>query len=354
MDRGDKNSLVPIIGIRLIGFLLIAPLASFSAAEDHEPSASNSSSPFQSALYFAEDLPAGLVLVPEWLDASSQDPSHQSVSHLEYQPASVRDPLQLIIDDQKLAPPLSRLPSTWQASAGVLATSRLDEDILIDGQELGTGINSGVRLRLENRSDRPNRAVNAWDVIAIGINGRDSQGYDPYLLYTPYPYQYEASFVSVESNAIHRTQHERRVRQQFLGLRYIDQSDFLETTGPYYDSLPRRQETHNRMLGLQAGLNQSWSNGTRLRFAWGVKAGVFYSTADQAGYVYNGTANSFPLLLDCHADLACRIIDQAYLGIGLIGISLQDQYQSRFAWQAPESTHQLRILGMRLGFDYTY
>lgn len=349
MYRGATNSLIPIIG-----FLLIAPLASFSAAVEHEPSPNSSSDALRSALYLAEDSSTGLVLLPEMLDASSQDPSHQSVSHIEYEPPRLDNPLQLIIDDQKLAPPLSRVQSTWQASAGVLAASRLDEEFWIYGQELGTGINSGARVQLTNRFDSPDSVLNAWDVIAIGLNGRYSQDYDPYLIYTPYPYQYEASFVSVESNAIHRTQYKRRARQQFLGLRYIDQSDFLETKGPYYDSQPRRQETQNRMLGLQAGIDQSWSSGTRWRFDWGVKAGVFYSSADQAGYVYSGTANSFPSLLDYHADLACRIVDQAYLSLGLIGMSLEDQYQSRFAWQAPESTHRLRILGMRLGFDYTY
>ncbi len=349
MYREARNSLIPIIG-----FLLIAPLASFSAAVEHEPSPSSFSDALQSALYLADESPTRLTLLPELLDASSQDPSHQSVSHLEYEPPRLDDPLQLIIDDQRLAPPLSRVPSTWQASVGALAASRLDENILIDGQELGTGINSGARVHLANRFDSSDSVLNAWDFIAIGFKGENSLDFDPHLFFVPDPFHYEASFVSVEANAIHRTQYMRRVRQQFFGIRYIDQSDSIERTGPYPYSPTRRQETHNRMLGLQAGLDQSWSSGTRLRFAWGVKAGVFYSNADQVGYVYNGTANSFPLLLDYHTDLAYQIIDQAYLEIGLFGMSLEDQYQSRFAWQEPESTHRLRILGMRLGLDYTY
>jgi hypothetical protein len=347
--REAKNSLIPIIG-----FLLIAPLASFSAAVEHEPSLNSSSDALRAALYLADDSSTGLVLVPGLLDASSQDLPYQSVSHLEYEPPRLHDPLQLIIDDQKLAPPLSRVPSTWQASVGALAASRLDEEILIGGQELGTGINSGARVHLEQRMDAANGILNAWDFIAIGLKGGDSLNFDQHLFFVPDPFDYEASFVSAEANAIHRTQYKRRVRQQFFGIRYIDQSDSIERTGPFPYSPTRRQETHNRMLGPQVGFDQSWSSGTRLRFAWGVKAGVFYSSADQAGYVYNGTASSFPLLLDYHADLACRILDQAYFGIGLIGMRLEDQYQSRFAWQEPESTHRLRILGIRLGFDYTY
>ncbi len=346
MRREAKNLLIAILG-----FLYIAILASSSAAVDSGPPTEDAA---RTALYMAEELSMGLDLVPDLLDPFSPDATHEAVSHLQFEPPTFQDPHRLIIDDKKLAPPLPRVPSTWQASAGLLAASRQDEDILIDGQELGTGVNGGVRLSLANQSESQDRTVNAWDVIAIGFNGDDTQGYDPHLLFTPYPYRYEASFASVESNAIHRTQYKRRVRQQFLGIRYIDQSDFIETTGPFFDSLPMRQEAHNRMLGLQAGFDQSWSSGTRFRFSWGAKAGVFYSSADQAGYVYDGTANSLPLLLDCHADLALRIFEQAYLGIGLIGLRLDDQYQSRFAWQAPQSTHQLTILGMQLGFDYTY
>lgn len=373
MQREATTSLLAILG-----FLFIATLATFSAAVDSTTSSSNSATepssdssfgkpssddfddPLQRALYLDEDRyldeesSTGLDLVPDLLGLSSPELTHAAVAHLQYGPPVFQDPHQLLIDRRKLAPPVDKTPSTWQASFDVLAASRLDEKISIAGQELGTGINAGARVRLTNRFDTPSNTQSAWDVIAIGLQGEDSLNSDPLMLYVAESYHYRASMVSVESNAIHRNKYKRRVREQFLGIRYIDHRDSIEESG-FYPYLPSsRQRAHNRMLGLQVGLHQSWSNLARFRFSWGAKAGVFYNSVEQAGYVYSGTANSLPLLLDCHADLAYRVFEQAYMGIGFNGMRLDDQYQSRFAWQAPLSTHRLKILGLRLGFDYTY
>jgi hypothetical protein len=305
-------------------------------------------------LYLDQQSSTGLALVPGLLDATSPDSSHQAVSHLQYEPPTLQDPHQLLIERRKLAPPVAHVPSTWQACFDVLAASRLDEELLIDGQELGTGINAGARARVLNRFDAFGGLLNAWDAIAIGLQGEDSLYFDPHLFSVPDSFHYKASLVSVESNAIHRTEYKRRVREQYLGIRYIDHRDSIERSGPYPYSPTSRQQADNQMLGLQVGLAQSWRNSTRLRLGWGAKAGVFYNRIEQAGYVYNGIASTLPLLLDCHAELAWRLFEQAHLGIGLSGMRLEDQYQSRFAWQSPESTHRLSIVSMRLGFDITY
>ncbi len=355
MHPGAKNLLIAIIG-----FLLLAVSASYSAAVDHTPTASPSDAVLRSALHLAEESAQGFVLVPGLLDSSAPESSNRPVAHLEYQPPhppekqSPHDPQRLNIDTRNFLPSRSRISSAWQTSVDVLAASRLNEDVTINGVELGTGINSGMRARVAYRAENLGNVINAWNVIAFGLGGKESLAYDPSLYFAPDPYDYQASLVSVESNVIRRTEHRRRVREQFVGIRYVDQSDSIETIWQSFNAPRWQQETHNRMLGLQAGIDQSWFSGDRWRFSWGVKGGLFYSSADQAGYLYDGTATQFPLLLDYHADLALRIFQQAYLEFGLIGLSLADQYQSRFAWQAPESTHSMSLLGMRLGFDYSY
>lgn len=353
MHRGARKSLFAIVAC----LLAVGP-AFFSVAADNpstsEDASSDSSNALRSALHLAEDASVGLVLVPGLLDASESAPTHQAVSHMELEPSVFQDPRQLKIDDRKLLPSKSVLPFTWLGSLDWLAASRLDEEIVINGEELGTGVNGGVQARLEYRSSETGRAANAWDVVWIGLHGKESLAFDSRWVGAPEPYHYEASFGSIESNAIHRTEYKGRSREQFIGLRYIDQSDSIETTEPYFDGAVLRQETHNRMIGLQVGLHQSWSSGNRFRFSWGAKGGVFYNRGEQVGFVYEGTADTIPLLLDCHADLACRIFKEAYFGMGLVAIRLEDQYESSFAWQDPESTHRYTLLGMRLGLDYVY
>jgi hypothetical protein len=349
MHRGAKNPL-----IALIVLLLIVALGSFCSAVDRAATTSSSNDVLRSALYLAEESEQGFVLDPGLMESSAAESSNQPVAHLNYPPPILQNPGRLNIDSRKFLPVRSRMSSAWQTSVDLLAASRLNEEVTIEGMDLGTGVNSGMRARLAYHSENLGNVINAWNVIAFGLGGAESLSYDPTWYGVPDAYDYQASLISIESNVIRRSEHRRRVREQFVGVRYLDQSDTIETRWPSFNALLFQQQTHNRMFGLQAGIDQSWLAGTRWRFSWGVKGGLFYSSTDQTGYVYNGTGNQFPLVLDYHADLAMRIFQQAYLECGLVGLSLADQYQSRFAWQAPESTHSLTILGMRLGVDYRY
>ena len=337
MYRGPVTICAIKAGIVLIATLLQAILCANEAVDGR-----------------SADSTEGFVLDPGLLEPSEL--SLRPVTQVSHAAPPLFDPLQLQTDEIVIAAErrmgAALNARTWEGSIDVLATQRLDEDINIDGRELGTGVASGVRIRLENRLDAPSDTLNGWDVIVVDFRGEENM--EPiYPLYIKS--KYAAALTSVESNVIIRSEYKRRIRKQFIGIRFVDQNDSMEIWAPWnHTYVATRLDTHNRMLGLQLGMEQNWNLWQRVSVGCGLKAGQYYSRVQGSAFSYDSGDAEFPRLYEYHASLGIRVLENAQADVGLLGMLLEKQRQTRFAWQSPEEADAFRYIGVRLGFNFNY